>query len=76
MMPMVCLWPDCQGTYCKVKCPHQEEIVRANAAEGLVEVGGMLISKSLRDRMDRDFDTMFGPLPANDHRPASGVMVE
>ena len=29
-MPMCCLWPDCQGTYCKRRCPHQEEIVRAN----------------------------------------------
>ncbi len=29
-MPMCCLWPDCQGLYCKKKCPHQEELLRAN----------------------------------------------
>ncbi len=60
-MPMVCLWPDCQDTYCKKKCPHQEEIQRANG--GWEEWENTFPTPELRAEFDKAFNREFPQVP-------------
>ncbi len=60
-MPMVCLWPDCQDTYCKKKCPHQEEIQRANG--GWEDFESNPMTPELQAEFDKAFNREFPQVP-------------